>query len=374
MKRFNSPNLSIESLERRDLMAADASLVSGVLKVKGTEAADHIVVSQELSNGFQTIKVTIEDIATGSVVLQKSFSAAAVSSLKVDCLGGADWVQNLTSKPSTMYGGAGEDHLVGGSAADTLYSGLAAGGADTGTNRLLGGGGNDTLRGGSAVDLIDGGAGDDYLYGADGDDDLNGQSGNDHLFGDSGADKLSGAVGNDYLYGGLGVDDLFGGEGDDYLYGKDEACGTDSFNRMYGGDGNDQIFGAYGADLCYGESGNDTIHGGKGGDVLEGGSGNDTLYGGEGNDYLWGDVGKDELHGNDGDDFLDGGFDDDFDLLAGGNGIDSLGGASLTVGHDDEYIFDAFDIYVDGLPGAARWGLAPKLTSGPYKGHGVHRG
>ena len=52
MKRLNSPKLSIESLERRDLMAADAALANGVLNVTGTESADHIVVSQVLSNGL----------------------------------------------------------------------------------------------------------------------------------------------------------------------------------------------------------------------------------------------------------------------------------------------------------------------------------
>ena len=48
MKRTNSTNLSIESLERRDLMAAGATLsANGLLSVKGTDSADHIVVSEE---------------------------------------------------------------------------------------------------------------------------------------------------------------------------------------------------------------------------------------------------------------------------------------------------------------------------------------
>ena len=39
MKRLHSNPLSIENLERREMMAADAVLASGVLKVTGTAQA-----------------------------------------------------------------------------------------------------------------------------------------------------------------------------------------------------------------------------------------------------------------------------------------------------------------------------------------------
>ena len=129
-------------------MAADATLANGLLSVQGTDSSDHIVVSE----GFNGIQVTINDFATGNVRLQRTFMTSLVRSIKVQCLGGDDIAENNTSKPSTMYGGAGGDVLYGGSAGDILYSASTAGGTDTGTNALYGNGGNDTLRGGSAVD------------------------------------------------------------------------------------------------------------------------------------------------------------------------------------------------------------------------------
>jgi hypothetical protein len=41
---------------------------------------------------------------------------------------------------------------------------------------------------------------------------------------------------------------------------------------------------------------------------------------------------------------------------------------------DDTVIFDALDAFVDLIPGAARWGLAPKVMTGIYRNHGVHTG
>jgi Ca2+-binding RTX toxin-like protein len=83
------------------------------------------------------------------------------------------------------------------------------------------------------------------------------------------------------------------------------------------------------------------------------------MYGGEDHDELHGGDGNDWCYGEDGD-----------DLIAGGNGSDQLGGGT---GNDVIY-FDILDFFVDSIPGAARWGFAPKLVSGPYSGHGVHNG
>ena len=57
MKRFNSNRLSIENLERREMMAADAVLANGVLNITGTEQADRIIVSQATTrSGLMTVR------------------------------------------------------------------------------------------------------------------------------------------------------------------------------------------------------------------------------------------------------------------------------------------------------------------------------
>jgi Ca2+-binding RTX toxin-like protein len=264
MKRRTS-NLSFESLESRELKAADAFVADGQLKVTGTDSADHIVISQAFDRtGHQTIMVKIEDIATGGTVLQRTFVSPSFNRIEVKCLGGEDVAENNTNLTSFMFGGAGGDRLTGGSNYDVLYSGSEMNGSDDGVNTLFGGNGDDTLMGGSAKDIIFGEAGDDYIYGAGAHDELYGGANNDHLFGDGGDDELYGGDDNDYLFGGLGADTIYGENGDDYIYGKDETKGTDGDNYLNGGSGRDHIYGAAGNDNCLGRSGDDVIYGGDG--------------------------------------------------------------------------------------------------------------
>ncbi|WP_375478733.1 DUF4347 domain-containing protein [uncultured Nostoc sp.] len=62
-----------------------------------------------------------------------------------------------------------------------------------------------------------------YLYGGNGNDSLLGGSNNDYLYGQNDSDRLIGNAGNDYLYGGAGDDILIGGAGNDLLYGQTGA-------------------------------------------------------------------------------------------------------------------------------------------------------
>ncbi|MBN3924983.1 DUF4347 domain-containing protein [Nostoc sp. NMS4] len=62
-----------------------------------------------------------------------------------------------------------------------------------------------------------------YLYGGNGNDSLLGSSSNDYLYGENDSDRLIGNAGNDYLYGGAGDDILIGGAGNDLLYGQTGA-------------------------------------------------------------------------------------------------------------------------------------------------------
>ena len=74
----------------------------------------------------------------------------------------------------TLYGGPGDDHLIGGYARDILD----------------GGPGDDTLEGGLSKDVLIGGPGNDTLTGGGSGDILKGGPGHDHIEGDGGGDTI----------------------------------------------------------------------------------------------------------------------------------------------------------------------------------------
>jgi Ca2+-binding RTX toxin-like protein len=153
------------------------------------------------------------------------------------------------------FGGAGDDILTGGDAADRLVAGV-------GDDTLDGAGGDDSLEGGDGADTLAGGDGDDTLDGGAGNDALQGGSGVDILIGGAGNDALDGGSGNDTLTSGAGNDSLTGGRGDDTLD---------------GGNGADILLGGVGKDILIGGAGDDTLTGGAGADTLTGGSGADVF-------------------------------------------------------------------------------------------------
>ncbi|PTU72937.1 calcium-binding protein [Pseudomonas mangrovi] len=165
--------------------------------------------------------------------------------------GSLTWVVQPLNAPywrespgSLVYGGEGDDYVVGSKGQDTLY----------------------------------GGADDDYVYGMHGDDFISGGEGADHLIGDGAEDASSSSFvyvpgdqgGNDTLLGGAGNDTLQGNGGDDWLYG-----GADD-DILVGGDGNDWLAGGSGNDQLNGGEGSDTLVGGAGVDMMDGGAGDDT--------------------------------------------------------------------------------------------------
>ncbi len=145
---------------------------------------------------------------------------------------------------------------------------------------IFGGNGNDTIVGGS---------GDDQISGGNGADNLVGGLGNNILCGDNGNDVIAGSIGNDTLFGEAGNDVLAGSLGDDLLI---------------GGDGNDTLDGGVGNDRLYGQAGNDTLIGGVGNNILVAGDDNDKLVARPGRNILIGGTGRDKLYGNAFDDIL----------------------------------------------------------------------
>ncbi len=219
-----------------------------------------------------------------------------------------------------------------------------------------------TMYGGAGNDVLIGSLADDHMFGGAGNDSLFGLSGNDHIYGDSGINldlsqrtslretnldavlfvatsNLSTDPVRDDLI--AGDDSISGGEGQDIIVG-DHGVITQQRNifpddlRLFttgnvvsiessaeSNGGNDVIEGNAGNDFIIAGAGDDSVNGNGGDDVLVGDNGemsvlstgafvqlltaetrnvsqggSDSQRGGAGNDVLLGGVGSDELFGN----------------------------------------------------------------------------
>lgn len=114
-------------------------------------------------------------------------------------------------------------------------------------------------------------------------------AGGDLIVGRDFGNRLLGNGGNDIILAGRGVDSINGGGGLDLIR---AGAGNDS---VKGDAGNDTISGQDGADVLDGGSGFDTLDGGAGNDTLLGGADADILVGGAGNDTLTGGLGPDSF-------------------------------------------------------------------------------
>lgn len=152
--------------------------------------------------------------------------------------GGDDRLDGGPGGVDSLYGGLGDDTLVGGVAdlldgglgSDTLLfggkavvvnlaTGVHGGGAKSatilGVERIEGSANGDRLTAGSAAMAFDGRDGDDSLFGGSGNDSLAGAGGDDSLAGGLGNDDLRGGTGNDTVSGGVGLDKFHYALGDD---------------------------------------------------------------------------------------------------------------------------------------------------------------
>jgi Ca2+-binding RTX toxin-like protein len=167
------------------------------------------------------------------------------------------YIDSFVGPGAEVYGGNGNDLLMGDNAADTLH------------------GGND-------MDTLNGGQGDDRLFGGTGDDSMDGDEGNDWLSGGDGNDNLQSLNEEEYTAeqnaaGLVGLaDTLLGGAGDDTLSVERQG------HVLYGGSGNDTLFAndsdpnATADGMYYGGDGDDMIQA-SGGSTAEGGAGSDTF-------------------------------------------------------------------------------------------------
>lgn len=285
MFRKHSRSCAFESLESRELLAADVNLAGDVLNIRGTNRADLIDI-QRVASGPNAgmVQVTLNGAQS---IFDDNYDGASGSISRV-----------------VIRGRGGNDQISIGD--DIGFSAVIAGGR--GGDTILGGAGNDIIDGGRGNDTILGNEGDDSVIGGRGDDDITAGDGNDTCAGGRGNDLLDGSKGKDSLQGDKGVDHLYGGSGQDELFGglgNDRIFGGSQDDLIDGGEGDDDLFGEAGKDVLFGQLGDDHLDGGDSNDHLDGGLGNDNVLGGAGDDQLVGGLGIDSLDGQEGFNLLD---------------------------------------------------------------------
>lgn len=271
-KTRQSRAFSIETMEQRELFAADVIGAAGVepasqaISTAATVEVSRLDASDSVLSWDPTCDYSISDdkvvtiqggMSGDHVTVSDNYSTGMVT-IDIQCGSGqhVPWIFPQGEVQEIIFhGGSGNDVFLN----HSLIPSVAYG--DLGNDKLVGGGAGDELHGGHGADHLEGnGMGWGMLRG-------------DELYGDQGDDKLIGGGWNDLLVGGSGHDQLFGGGGNDLLHG---GTGND---QLWGGAANDQLFGGSGWDQLFGEAGDDYLQGGNDGvaDQMTGGLGNDTF-------------------------------------------------------------------------------------------------
>jgi Ca2+-binding RTX toxin-like protein len=304
----------LERLDERILpsITATFSTATQTLTVLGDANDNTIVVSRNaagqllVNGGSVAISGGLPTVANTSLI--QVFGQDGNDNISLDEANGALPAANL-------FGGGGNDTLVGGSGNDLLFG-------QAGNDTLLGKGGNDLLFGGDGNDTLTGGTGDDQVFG---------EGGNDRMIWNPGE-------GTDLNEGGDGIDtvEVNGGNGAETFtatpngtrvrfdrvtpapFSLDIGTTENLVVNMNGGD--DTFVGSNGlapliALTVDGGAGNDTITGGDGNDLLIGGDGDDTIIGGRGSDVALMGTGNDTFVWNPG---------DGSDTVEGQGGTDTL--------------------------------------------------
>jgi Ca2+-binding RTX toxin-like protein len=280
----------------------------GIVSVFGDALDNTITISRDAGGNILSNGVPIPGATVANTGLIRVFGLGGNDTITVNEANGA-------LPAALLFGGAGNDTLIGGSGADLLFGGID----------------NDTLLGKGGLDLLFGGAGNDTLTGGDADDQVFGEADNDRMIWNPGDDT-------DLNEGGSGVDtvEVNGGNGaEDFTTTANGTrvrfdrvnpapffldigtcenlvvnCngGNDTFSAsgnlaaliqitVDGGAGDDTILGSNGADVLLGGDGNDFIDGNQGSDTVLMGAGDDTFQWdpGDGNDTVEGQAGSDTV-------------------------------------------------------------------------------
>jgi Ca2+-binding RTX toxin-like protein len=259
-KPAHAARLAVEALEQRQLLSASPVYTTlplrfnhpipiiglprsaHALTVNGTAGADDITI--QLKGTMPTyVEYIVKDRATGAVSTDELAPLSDINKVIVNAGDGDDVIRNLTSLPSTLNGGAGND---------TLYSG-------PGDDVLSGGDGDDTY-------VFSGtGLGSDTVIEAD-------NAGTDTL-NFSGLGPLLLLRKQSY---GVSVDLAFTGK---------QAVSSDLSLTLSSATGIENVIGSSRwANTLRGNARDNSLAGGRASDILEGRGGDDVLTGGAGND------------------------------------------------------------------------------------------
>lgn len=387
--------------------SSSGTFASDVLKIRGSITDDNFVFGP---NGISLRSGAVKDILMSAhidtFVVSTGSGKDAVSGAGAVALGtvGNPPLPAPFAKVLTIYGGAGDDALTGGSADDVIYGGdgndkITGGlgddqlfgeeGADTfdegtlisGSDTIVGGNGTDTVTYAARVGTV----GTDYpvtvtvgggaVSGAPGEQDdiandveiVTGSRGNDVLVCGANTCTLNGGPGNDALSPGSGSATLNGDEGDDTF--DMGVSGTNPTVTINGGKGTDLVdyssrTNAIVIDMntlaISGEGENSSI--GKDVENAKCGSGGCRVYGNDLDNTFWGGAGNDVMFGAGGSDTFIMAMADGNDSISGGTGVDLVDYSART---------DALTIYMDAVVNTSAvsksaWTIA--VTSGHYSG------
>lgn len=369
-----------------DLDTVDASNLTGAVRLElSSDQSQSIALVSDPAVSFAVKNAEVFLTGSGNDIVDGAgFSSG--KPIQVHTGAGADLVRSLDSGME-VYGGLGNDTLIGGAGADFLHGGVLSSGAPVGLSdgldtvdyssvsapielRFSGSSGGSSLivtndgHGSSdelvSIEKVIGTAGKDIFKiigvipdgavleldagGGQGSTprdtvDLSGASKEiDVLIAENGTGSIKA---KDLSGGSIHLknfnSEIIGSSFDDVITDRnnstkiiDGGAGNDIItvdglaSTVSGGIGHDTLLGGAADDLLSGSEGNDGLIGGLGNDVLHGGADDDQLSGGVGHDQLDGGDGNDTLQGDAGNDTLVGGIGDD--LLFGGENDDTLVG------------------------------------------------
>jgi Ca2+-binding RTX toxin-like protein len=306
--------LHLENLESRFALAVTAFFTpsAGTLTVLGDSLDNTIAVSRNAAGNILVNGGAVQ-------ILGGTPTVANTARISAFGLGGHDNITldqaNGALPAASLFGGVGNDTLIGGAGADQLF----------------GQSGNDTLLGLGGVDFLFGGSENDTLTGGDADDQVFGESGNDRMIWNPGDDT-------DLNEGGAGDDtvEVNGGGGAEVFTTTANGLRV-RFDRLDPapfsidiGTSENLVLNANGGDDSFSATGNlaalikITVDGGTGDDTLLGSNGIDVLRGGDGDDFIDGQQGNDVAFMGAGNDTFQWDPGDGSDTVEGQDGIDSM--------------------------------------------------
>ena len=252
-----------ESLETRRMMSVTVSQQGNWMWIDGSSGRDQITVEDVGSTGLRVLDNGVSVGVKYGVdnVILKTFgdndrvyikSGKTYVTFQIDLGSGNDWIEPGYGH-HYITGGSGNDNVSYANFTmdmfitnkDSMWTGYRTSTGVTHEDKigddvegLFGGSGNDVLIGNNNANQLYGGAGNDIMFGNGGADYLSGGDGNDSMWGHDGNDILHGGNGNDSMVGGNGNDTFYARDG----WGLDTVIGDNlwgvnvpgTFDRVYG--------------------------------------------------------------------------------------------------------------------------------------------